>query len=832
MVATRTRRANAGSRLKHLIEIEELASESWNFALTEDDENMELLFQEDDNDEEFNDEEDKGEEEGEEEGGEEEEQHEKTGEEGKANAATPSSDSNEEKGFLTPGQEASETETEQNFNDDEMLSDSDLSVSESDDSEGERELEKQERANKRIKKGTSFVPVIKKLKPEVARPASKPVIKHSELLLMSDRRSSSRKSALKNKEQLINRIKQDESRRAKLTPVVRVKERKLTQEERLAQAVETERENIESLQLFMEQEIVKKERQKWLLQLKRPKLRNVVRFISEETFVCPLDEVEDDRHIQDLYERRRKGRRRRYDEISSERRPGDVDTELPYYRREMEEKRAREIKQAEERRVLEEARAIKRKRLEEAREARKKALEEERLARKAAKDERLKEYENVDITTQTSGFQNSVMSEEPKSANSVEPEISENSVKADVDLKVEDLEEPSATIEKTLSIEVEPSSEPIVGVKQASSVKSREATVFREGDRPTDTKESILQPSEEKVEEIVVESEQIVMESEEIVVESVETAQPAIQETKSQQPDITTSTEAERKIEESDRESNSAVQQSNTESATVFSEELTAETEKKVTFEIAETQDMEEPPLQEEEGYMESSLNEYFYRSSENGLIYEGPVQHVGRNHVVLMDFDDERWGLTEVKIKTVLFGEDATFTGPKRLRDVETILRSTSRLDNPYATLKEEQKDDLFKPVTKITDEDSMFEVLKRIPRLGDKNIVTQEVYEDISEETTQIRIRTEAPMGLYLPNGNKKLCFISGKEVRYFDPITGVPYENKEMYKVIKDVEMGLYSWHNIGRDVNAYGSAQVYLNKREGARHAKGVPEGFDG
>ena len=60
LVATRARRINAGSRLKQLIELEEQASHlqsSISQIITEDDENVNLLFQEDENDEEFFDEE-------------------------------------------------------------------------------------------------------------------------------------------------------------------------------------------------------------------------------------------------------------------------------------------------------------------------------------------------------------------------------------------------------------------------------------------------------------------------------------------------------------------------------------------------------------------------------------------------------------------------------------------------------------------------------------------------------------------------------------------------------------------------------------------------------
>lgn len=830
LVATRARRANAGSRLKQLIEIEELASDARSFALTEDDENVELLFQEDENDEEFNDEE--------EEDGEEEEE-----EQASDDNATGADDGVEltSKVTPTPDQDESTSDTEI-VNDDEMLSDSDLSVSDDDESEGERELEKQERANKRRKKPTSFVPAIKKPKPEAApKPVSRPLVKHSELLLMSERRSSSRKSALRNKEQLIDKIKKDEKRRAALTPIVRVKERKLTQEERLAQAVETERDNIESLHLFMEQEIVKKERQKWLLQLKRQKLRNVIRFVSEETFVCPLDEVEDDRHVQDLYERPRNRRRRRFNELSGERRPGDIDTELPYYKKEMEERRIREIREAEERRVLEEARAIKRKRLEEEREARKKALEEERLARKTAKEERLREFENVDISDTHSVNTSFLNMESTHPEDSLESKINENGVSTpSIKLELEGgIEGGVAT--KDESAENEDA--------QAEQNDSKEPEESVEAEDMLDSNEMDVDEEQTPIVEDAASQEPTIQEpiSPELTPQPNNTAtidevtEPARSEEPVEEPLQERDSEKDEKVEIVEHGTDEISKQSAAENTpategTPATEDTPAsanENEKKVSFEL--TQEPKEVPQEEEfpEQQPEVDLNEYFYRPSEDGTIFEGPVQHVGRNHVMLLDFDDDsKWGLTDFKIKSILFGEDGAHTGPRRLRDTVTILKSSTRLDNPYAAPKEEKDDEMFKPVTEIKEDDIMFEVLRRIPRLGDKNVIVQDLDEDTSETTTTIRILTEAPTGLYLPNGNKKLCLISGKEVRYFDPVTGIPYENKEVYKIIKDVEMGLYSWHSIGKDVNTYGSAQVYLNRREGARHAKGVPEGFDG
>lgn len=182
--------------------------------------------------------------------------------------------------------------------------------------------------------------------------------------------------------------------------------------------------------------------------------------------------------------------------------------------------------------------------------------------------------------------------------------------------------------------------------------------------------------------------------------------------------------------------------------------------------------------------------------------------------------------------MKIALFGEESLLSASRRFRDVKTILRSTTRNENPYATTKDEKEDELFKPVSEITEESPMFDDLKRLRRLGVRVGDEEEEEEETKEEENVVHINTEAPTGLYLPNGNKKICLISGKEVRYFDPGTGVPYDSVDDYKVIKSIEAGNIPWYSIPRDQNTYGAVEIYLNNREGTRHAKGVPEGFDG
>lgn len=786
LVATRARRANAGSRLKQLIEIEELASGIRNTVYTEEDEDVQLLFQEDENDVEFEDpdevEEDEDDDEEEEDQDEDEAQQAETG-----GAEQPVGHAME-----------SESDVERAVNSDEMLSDSDLSASDLDESEGERELEKAEKDKKRKKKQGTIIPEIKRPKP-TSQPKPKPVVNHSETLLTTHRRASSRKSAVQNKEALLQRLKEDETRRAALDPIVRVKEREPTQEERLAQAVETERENILSLHNFLEQEIVKKERQRLMLQQRRMKLRNVIRLTSAETFVTPLEEIEDARNVQDMFERKRRGRKRKNfrDETDSTR-PGAIDTQLPYYRREMEERWRRE---AIERRLAEE-RAEKRRIQEAAREKKRQELEAERLARKEHKEARFKEFENVDVTqTRPDGSS----SHECASADDATP----------VDKKSD-----------TVNVSEEAKSE----VDEPGINETNEA---REGD---------LNGNEEVAGgEIAVKSEEQELPATEVQGEPLEEVEKVSGKTNSNGTEEEASADQET-VEEETGEEEPKIKDQNDEQTEDLKEEAASDikTDKKVSFadeksiEEDDTKDVLQEEAQDEEVHEEelSRSATPVYKPAADGTMFEGPVQHVSRNLVYLLDFDEQdRWGLTDVKIKSIMFGEDAALPN-RRLREVKTIFKSSTRLDNPYAPPKEEKEDELLIPVTDITEEDAMFEVLNRLPHLGDKDIMEEEIEDDFKETASEIQIRTEAPSGLYLPNGNKKLCLISGKEVRYFDPVTGLPYESKEVYLVIKSLTEGAYAWYSMGKDQNTYGAVEMFLDNREGSRHAEGVPEGFDG
>lgn len=744
LVATRAKRANAGLRLKQLIQIEEQASEVLNLVYNDDDENVRLLFEEDENDDEF--------EESEQESEEEEDGDDEDAEDTPENAETE-----------TDGQENQKIDQVLDdgaaVNPDEMLSDSDLSASDVDNSEGEVELQREERARKRKKRTGPVIPAIKKPRPQKVKKPVPP--KAPEVVRVTERRASSRKSAIQNKQRLEERLREDEVRRAALPQVVRPTFREMTQEERVAEAVETEKANIASLNMFLEQEVLRKEHQKNILHLRRPPLTNMVRFYSAETLVTPLDEIEDARHVLGLFDKKKKRRRRLYGDEPDKRLPGDVDPELPYYRREMEELRRRELIEVEQRRQQQ--------------------LEEERRrfleSQGRGPDGQLLNKEN--------GNGAQVGQNTDEAAETKDLEETEKPAPGDTEKREpEEIAEKPVSGESTETPESEGKTE-----KSASEEKAENA---QNGDKGEENEEAVSHGGSVEPEADGPSSEPIKKE----MSEEVEAARP--------------------------------------EGA---KNEGTPGTPRRVTFATPEEEatDPEElkPIVKQDNMDYDNDLEEpeSLYRPAADGSIYEGPVQHVARNLVFLLNFDDqERWGLTEVKVKAVLFGEDAHLGPGRRHGDMKTILKSSVRLNNPYAKQQEDTPDELLVPVNTITEESPIFEVLTKLPRLGDKEIWEEEEFVHDVVDSDEVRIKTDTPSGLYLPNGNKKACFISGREVRYFDPTTGVPYDDKDVFQIIKAVEAGAYSFYSMGKDQNNYGAVELYLNNRQEGRHAKGVPEGF--
>ena len=303
IIATRQRRANAGNRLQSLLNSEN--------PLIEEDEETSNIFKELDDDEDYDVEAEKRDDsEGYGDEGEVSEQGE-TVDTRKRRVSGPSTSRRGKRiKSTTPGDANSTGESDIDQKDDDMFSDSADSDSEDDnedEDEGEKELLKQQReerrrsqkkkrdaltsmpaalvkAQQRQKQHSKAVAATDASEIERLRLLKRQRMRLSADNLMSDnRRRSTRKAAVKNKEDVIQRLKESEARRAKQpTPTAKVVHR-MTQEERLAEAVITEKKNIESLHSFYEQEEDRRKKQRAALLAKRVPMSSFIRYISKTT---------------------------------------------------------------------------------------------------------------------------------------------------------------------------------------------------------------------------------------------------------------------------------------------------------------------------------------------------------------------------------------------------------------------------------------------------------------------------------------------------------------------------------------------------------------------
>lgn len=166
---------------------------------------------------------------------------------------------------------------------------------EEDENAGEKELVKQQREQKRKeaaqKKKKMFEIKVHKKSTEgdgESKP-KRPRNRHTAAeLLAGDRRVSKRTAAMKNTQDVIQRLQESEARRASgaQQPVQRKVVHVMTQEERLEEAKKTEKKNLASLNTYFEVEEEKKRRQKEKMN-KRPQLTHVVRYLSTKKLVPP-----------------------------------------------------------------------------------------------------------------------------------------------------------------------------------------------------------------------------------------------------------------------------------------------------------------------------------------------------------------------------------------------------------------------------------------------------------------------------------------------------------------------------------------------------------------
>ncbi|KAG7881448.1 hypothetical protein KL938_003578 [Ogataea parapolymorpha] len=274
LIATRERRANAGSRLKKLLEAEE------DEVLGDEDENVQLLFAEEGEDNEWSGESEQSEQE-------EEEEEEEGNEAGEAE---------EEAGSGSP-----------DANSDEMLSSSELSASDTDESEGERELRKeQKRRRKKVE-----IPAIRR-KPAATAPRKRRKVD----LETGDRRLSTRTTTAQNTQAIQEKLIKMKERQSHTKTRVREEYVEKTLEENLEEAKVTEEMNTLSLNLFFQQEVEKKKKQRDLMNSKRFRLMEYISFQSFGKLVTPqdeLDRIREEKEREELARRttKRRGRRRK-----------------------------------------------------------------------------------------------------------------------------------------------------------------------------------------------------------------------------------------------------------------------------------------------------------------------------------------------------------------------------------------------------------------------------------------------------------------------------------------------------------------------------------------
>jgi vacuolar protein sorting-associated protein 72 len=661
-------------------------------------------------------------------------------------------------------------------------------MSDSDESEGEKELQKQEKMKqKRVKKKQSLVPTIKQPKLDEKPKAKKPKgLTSSDSLLLSMRRSSSRSTAVENKEALVQKLKENEKRRANVAPIVRVKHVDLTQEEKLAEAIETEKANILSLQQFRDQEIVKKERQKQLLLLRKVQLKNVIRMVSDERLITPLDEINEDRHMRELMNirsRKKLGRKKKVTNDSEVKRlPGEVDTELPIVKQELEQKRIQEERESKSNQIEETA----------------------ETTAVSQNDDSNEENKNIEIDNIT-----------PPSK-----ESSELSEQVDVSKEVTGESISNEEVETQTITEDDKNANP--NISREATIKENTASNSNQASENDEVIDNDLDNNDEKLTEN----------------DSVSNSKPnvdaPIKEEQSSNDDLIneSSKEDTNKPKDDDGETQAAIDSIVSDEENLLNnkgdESNEVKEEKRVKFADELEQEQREGTEPYDTNY--SPLDAEFEIIPET---FEGPPQRVARNTIYLIDFEEDKdpsYKLDIANIKAMLFGSQSLLPASRRFKDLKTILR-IGEVENPYATVKQE-KDELFEPVSELTEDNAMFDELKRLPKLGITQAVVEEIEEDTQEENAPIVLKTEAPTGIYLPNGNKKVCLISGTEVKYFDPSNGIPYSSVETYRFLKTIEQGNVPWYSIDEVDNDNGPVEIYLGSRDGTeKHAKGVPEGFD-
>lgn len=199
-------------------------------------------------------------------------------------------------------------------------------------------------------------------------------------------------------------------------------------------------------------------------------------------------------------------------------------------------------------------------------------------------------------------------------------------------------------------------------------------------------------------------------------------------------------------------------------------------------------------------------------------IIHEGPALKVARSYLIFEEFD-EKLALDE--IKTHLFGRQSLLTGTRRDPNAEPIL-----------VIKRDESSNLDLQKIHAARKESLDALLK-LPKFGETVVIADDDDDKSNDkDDEEVKIHTPAPIGIHLPDGNKKMCLITGTPAVYYDPSTGIPYSTVDSFKIIKAIIDGEYDWiqqDNGGINSRIPSGVGFYAPKRS-ERCAKGVPEGF--
>lgn len=802
LIATRKRRINAGSRLKQLLKAEEIANEGDD---EEEDNDIDLLFQEDDDDAEFQvgDKDRYGYQESDVDDDDEEGEEREEGDEGEEGGSDE--DNGQREGTTSVRESASEdSDNDIPVDNDDMFSDSEDDDSDEDESDaGEQELQKQERAKKRQvqKKARQIPKIISKPKQTTPKKKKQLVEPKADTLLSLSRRQSSRKTAVQNKMDLVERLKEDEVRRRSIKPVAKIEYVEMTQEERLAEAIETEKFNISTLNKYKEQEIDKKKKQRALQLSKRKKLENVVSYKACPIFVTPIEEHELEQFLmtRDTIRRKRDRRGRKSEK----------------QKREEEEARKKEESRKQRAAMF----VIQPKSPVRDEEALKSLVNEGDDTKPPVEEKPKSEEEAGPLEPADTG-----VIEEPKET------ASELGVRKEGDEDNEESKKRPLSTGSVIDEELD-----VKRIKIEADVESDndiELVKPRIAEQDQNTEGTPEEKHEEKVETVdlpIVNDDKLETEEQKLDTNAQEDSTPTLSQSEEIKRDEkpeghAEATQAEPKeVNELDELKDKTPETKNVDSSAIDGMEIdttdpqvkTEPTEEKPTKSVKFVEEETETPVKTAEPNIskEPSLEPSSRENSivsEDRIIFEGPPQKVAANFI---SFDEATKHYTVDEVKAYLFGPQSLLPPQRKHQEVEPILR----LRAPAVS---EEDDAQIDKSQDLPD----FEFLNNFPKFGEYNKVKKEQVVLETREDIKVVLKTQPPTGIHLPNGSKKQCLITGKPAMYFDPKTGLPYSSVEAYKVIKDIQNGVWAW-------TEFPGGGSYVCNRENTVHAKGVPEGFD-